>query len=309
MTRPGRGARRRRRFPAPDHDTLLHRQMAYGYTLEDMKYILGPMANEAAEAIGSMGNDTPLAVLSDRAQPIFNYFKQLFAQVTNPPLDAIREELVTSVFTGIGGEGNLLDPQPENCRQIVIDTPVLDNDELARLKQLDGWRGFKSHTIAMLFPAAEGAAGMERRLEEIFAEAETAIRGGANLIVLTPPERRPRSCAPIPSLLACSGLHHHMVRTGLRTRAGLILECGDAREVHHFCLLLGYGAGAVNPYVAFETLDDMIGLGFVKEGLDHAEAVRRYRKAIKKGVIKVMSKMGISTIQSYRGARSSRRSA
>ncbi|MBX6312934.1 MAG: glutamate synthase large subunit [Isosphaeraceae bacterium] len=286
--------------PGPDHDTLLHRQMAFGYTLEDLKYILGPMGSHGEEAIGSMGTDTPLAVLSDRPQPLFNYFKQLFAQVTNPPLDAIREELVTSVRTGIGGEGNLLMPAPESCRQIELETPILDNDELARLKQLDGWRGFKSAEIPMLFVAAEGAAGLERALEDLFRRAVLEIERGANLIILSHRGTDAKH-APIPSLLACSGLHHHLVREGLRTRAGLVIECGDAREVHHFALLLGYGAGAINPYVAFETLDDLIAQGVIK-GLDHAEAVKKYRKAIKKGVVKVMSKMGISTIQSYRGA-------
>ncbi len=287
--------------PGPDHRTLQHRQTAFGYTLEDLKYILAPMGSNGEEAIGSMGTDTPLAVLSDRPQSLFNYFKQLFAQVTNPPLDAIREELVTSVQTGIGGEANLLMPTPESARQIGVDIPVLDNDELARLKQLTGWRNFQSHTISMLFPAKDGAAGMEQRLEEIFREAVAAIRAGSNLIILSHREVN-AELAPIPSLLACSGLHHHLVREGLRTRVGLIVECGDAREVHHFALLLGYGAGAVNPYVAFETLDDMISQGLIKPGLDHHQAVEKYRKAIKKGVVKVMSKMGISTIQSYRGA-------
>ncbi len=287
--------------PGPDHETLLHRQQAFGYTLEDLKYILSPMGNAGEEAIGSMGTDTPLAVLSDRAQPLFNYFKQLFAQVTNPPLDAIREALVTSVMTGAGGEGNLLEPQPESCRQIALDLPVIDNDELARLKLLDGWRGFKSVVLPMLFPAAEGAKGMERALEELFQKASEAINDGANLLILS--DRGVDSqTAPIPSLLACAGLHHHLVRQGLRTRAGLVMECGDAREVHHFALLLGYGAGTINPYVAFETLDDMIQQGMIKPEINHAEAVYRYRKAIKKGVVKVMSKMGISTIQSYRGA-------
>jgi glutamate synthase (ferredoxin) len=285
----------------PNPRSLLQRQLSFGYTLEDLKYILGPMSSNAEEAIGSMGTDTPLAVLSDRPQPLFNYFKQLFAQVTNPPLDAIREELVTSVVTGIGGEGNLLQPRPESARQIRVETPILDNDELARLKQLHGWRGFHAHTISMLFPAAEGAAGMERRLEEIFREAVAAIRARANLIILSHRYVGP-DLAPIPSLLACSGLHHHLVREGLRTRCGLILEAGDAREVHHFALLLGYGAGSINPYLAFETIDDMIRQGLVKSDIDHKEAVKRYRKAIKKGVVKVMSKMGISTIQSYRGA-------
>jgi glutamate synthase (ferredoxin) len=287
--------------PGPDHDTLLHRQQAFGYTLEDLKYILGPMSNNGEEAIGSMGTDTPLAVLSDRAVPLFSYFKQLFAQVTNPPLDAIREELVTSVLTGAGGERNLLDPQPESCRQIALDLPILDNDDLAKLKQLDGWRGFKSAVLPMIFPAAEGAAGLERALEALFEAAVAAIKDGANLLVLSDRGVDAQN-APIPSLLACAGLHHHLVRKGLRTKAGLVIECGDAREVHHFALLLGYGAGSINPYVAFETLDDMINQGMIKQEIQHAEAVYRYRKAIRKGVVKVMSKMGISTIQSYRGA-------
>jgi glutamate synthase (NADPH) large chain len=286
--------------PGPDHDTLLHRQMAFGYTLEDLKFILGPMGTNGEEAIGSMGTDTPLAVLSERAQPLFNYFKQLFAQVTNPPLDAIREELVTSVFTGAGGEGNLLAPRPEACRQIALSMPILDNDELARIKQLDNWRGFTALTLPMLFRAADGAGGLATALESLFDQACTAIEQGANLIVLSD-RGVSAEMAPIPSLLACSGLHHEMVRRGLRARAGLVIECGDAREVHHFALLLGYGAGTVNPYVAFETLDDMIRQGTIT-GIDHDEAVYRFGKAIKKGVVKVMSKMGISTIQSYRGA-------
>ena len=285
----------------PDVETLLQRQQAFGYTLEDIKYILGPMSNNGEEALGSMGTDTPLAVLSDRAQPLFNYFQQLFAQVTNPPLDAIREELVTSTFTGAGGEGNLLAPTPESCRQISIDIPVIDNDEFAKLRQLDGWRGFKSVLLPILFPASEGAAGMQRALTAMFGKAVEAIEGGANLIILSDRGVGPKM-APIPSLLATAGLHHHLVRQGMRTRAGLIIECGDAREVHHFALLLGYGAGTINPYVAFETLEQMIKDGYIKSEINHARAVYRYRKAIKKGVVKVMSKMGISTIQSYRGA-------
>ena len=287
-------------IPGPDPRTLLQRQQAFGYTLEDLKYILGPMGTNGEEAIGSMGNDSPLAVLSERAQPLFNYFKQLFAQVTNPPLDAIREELVTSVFTGAGAEGNLLEPRPDSCRQIALDLPIVDNDQMARLKQLDGWRGFTSVTLPMLFVAAEGAAGMERALESLFEKASTAIAEGASLIILSD-RGTTAEMAAIPSLLACSGLHHYLVRKGQRSRAGLLIECGDAREVHHFALLLGYGAGTINPYVAFETLDDMIQQGLLK-GMDYEEAIYRYRKAIKKGVVKVMSKMGISTIQSYRGA-------
>ena len=287
--------------PGPDPVTLLHRQQAFGYTLEDLKYILMPMGNAGEEAIGSMGTDTPVAVLSDQAQPLFNYFQQLFAQVTNPPLDAIREELVTSVLTGAGGEGNLLDPKPDSCRQIGLDIPVLDNDEMARLKQLDGWKGFKSVTLSMTFAAADGADGMARSLDSIFEKAVAAIKDGVNLLILSDRGVGPRN-APIPSLLACAGLHHHLVRVGLRSSAGLIIECGDAREVHHFALLLGYGAGSINPYLAFETLDDMITRGMIGPEIDHVKAVTLYRKAIKKGVVKIMSKMGISTIQSYRGA-------
>jgi len=287
-------------IPGPDPRTLLQRQQAFGYTLEDLKFILGPMGASGEEAIGSMGNDAPLAVLSDRSQPLFNYFKQLFAQVTNPPLDSIREELVTSVFTGAGGEGNLLDPKPESCHQIALDLPIVDNDQMARLKLLEGWRGFTAVTLPMLFVAASGAAGMERALEALCEKAVAAIKEGASLIILSD-RGVSAEMAAIPSLLACSGLHHHLVRQGQRSKAGLLIECGDAREVHHFALLLGYGAGTINPYVAFETLDDMIRQGLLK-GLDHEEAVYRYRKAIKKGVVKVMSKMGISTIQSYRGA-------
>jgi glutamate synthase (NADPH/NADH) large chain len=286
--------------PGPDHVTLLHRQQAFGYTLEDLKYILMPMGNVGEEAIGSMGTDTPLAVLSDQAQPLFNYFQQLFAQVTNPPLDAIREELVTSMLTGAGGEENLLEPKPESCRQISLDSPILDNDEMARLKQLEGWRGFKSATLSMTFPAVDGADGMARALEAIFEKAVAAIKEGANLLILSDRGVSARN-APVPSLLACAGLHHHLVRVGMRTRAGLVIECGDAREVHHFALLLGYGAGSINPYLAFETLDDMINQGMIRD-VDHSKAVALYGKAIKKGVVKVMSKMGISTIQSYRGA-------
>ncbi|MDB5351670.1 MAG: hypothetical protein JWN86_2917 [Planctomycetota bacterium] len=285
----------------PDHDTLLNRQQAFGYSIEDLKYILGPMGNLGEEAIGSMGTDTPLAVLSDRPQSLFNYFKQLFAQVTNPPLDAIREELVTSVHTGAGREGNLLMPAPESARQIALDSPILDNDEMERLRGLSGWRGFRSAELPMLFPAAEGAEGLAIALEELFKRATLELERGANLLILSHRGIDGKN-APIPSLLATAGLHHHMVREGLRTRAGLVVETGDAREVHHFALLLGYGAGSINPYLAFETLDDMIAQGIIKEGTDHAEAVAKYRKAIKKGVVKVMSKMGISTIQSYRGA-------
>ena len=250
--------------PGPDHDTLLQRQMAFGYTLEDLKYILGPMGTSGEEAIGSMGTDTPLAVLSDRAQPLFNYFKQLFAQVTNPPLDAIREELVTSVFTGAGGEGNLLVP---TARGLPADRARAADPRQRRAGAAQAARRLarvhSRSTLPMLFAAADGASGLESALESLFEQACAAIEHGANLIVLSD-RGVDAEMAPIPSLLACSGLHHEMVRRGLRSRAGLVIECGDAREVHHFALLLGYGAGTINPYLAFETLDDMI-----RQGMHH----------------------------------------
>ena len=291
--------------PLPDHRTLLHRQLAFGYSVEDQKYILGPMAEKGLWAIGSMGTDTPLAVLSDQPQLLYNYFKQLFAQVTNPPLDCIREELVTSVYTSLGPELNLLEPPPAACRQVNLDSFVLTNSELARLRQLDGatpgGHGFKSVTLPILFEAADGVAGLRRSLEELFAAAVRAIEDGASILILSD-RGVDAGHAPIPSLLATAGLHHHLVGRQLRTRVGLIAESGDAREVHHFCLLLGYGASAINPYMAFESLDDMLRNGILDPELTLDRAIKNYTKAVYKGVVKVMAKMGISTVQSYRGA-------
>jgi glutamate synthase (NADPH/NADH) large chain len=290
--------------PDPGHDTLLHRQMAFGYTNEDLKYILAPMATNGMWAIGSMGTDTPLAVLSDQPQVLYNYFKQLFAQVTNPPLDCIREEIVTSVGTMLGPEDNLLEPGPRAAHMVALDSFIIDNDDTAKIKLLQGGpgdSGFKSVILPMLFRAADEAAGLERALERLFEAAARAIRGGATILVLSD-RGVDETWAPIPSLLATAGLHHHLVREGLRTQVGLVIESGDAREVHHFCLLLGYGASVVNPYVAFESLDDMIRQGLLPEGIDHKKAVKNYIKAVYKGVVKVMAKMGISTVQSYRGA-------
>jgi len=288
-----------------DHETLLQRQLAFGYTIEDQKYILGPMGTNGMWAIGSMGTDTPLAVLSDQPQLLYSYFKQLFAQVTNPPLDCIREELVTSVLTCLGPEVNLLEPGPEAARQIRIDSFVIDNDDMARLKQLDGVlpeeRGFKSVTLPMTFPASEGSVGLEAALEGIFQAASAAIEGGASLLILSD-RGVDENNAPIPSLLATAGLHHYLVREGTRSQVGLVIESGDAREVHHFCLLLGYGASVINPYMAFESLDDLIRQEALAPEIDHKTAVKNYIKAVYKGVVKVMSKMGISTVQSYRGA-------
>ncbi len=281
-------------------DDLLEQQIAFGYTVEDLKQILDPMMKNGAEPVGSMGNDTPLAVLSDRAQPLYNYFKQLFAQVSNPPLDAIREELVTSVKTVIGTEGNVLDPQPENCRLISLDSPFLDNREMAKLKALEVDR-MRAVVLPILFAAEDGAAGLEPALDELFRKADEAIKKGATIIILSD-RGVDIDNAPIPSLLAVAGLHHHLVREKTRTRVGLVVETGDAREGHHFALLIGYGAGAVNPYLALDTLEPLCGNGVAGDGRAYDKAVANYLKATKKAVVKIMSKMGISTIQSYRGA-------
>jgi glutamate synthase (ferredoxin) len=286
-------------LPEPDHDTVLQRQQAFGYTFEDLRLLMTPMAKTGVEAIGSMGTDTPLAVLSDQPQLLYNYFKQLFAQVTNPPIDCIREEIVTSAETTIGSEGNLLDPRPESCRLLELKNPILTNEELAKIRHIKQ-PGFKSLTIPTLFNPAEGAAGLEKAMQEMFEKASEAIRDGVNILILSD-RGIDRTHAPIPALLAVSGLHHHLIREGTRTRVGLVLESGEPREVHHFSLLIGFGAGAINPYLAFETLDDMIHQGLLKE-IKHKEACKNFVKAAVKGVVKVISKMGISTIQSYRGA-------
>src|SRR5215831_8175982 len=285
--------------PEPSHATVLLRQQVFGYTHEDLRILMGPMAHKGEEGIGSMGTDTPLAVLSDRQPSLFNYFKQLFAQVTNPPLDAIREELVTSMSTALGPERNLLNPEPESCRMIKILSPIIDNDDLAKVRNISH-EGFRAVTLPIRFKVAERGEGMRRALADLCQTATAAIRSGATILILSD-RQIDKDHAPIPSLLATSGLHHHLVREGARTKATLIVETGDAREVHHYCLLIGYGASAINPYLAFETLDDMIRQGLLT-GLDHRKAVNHYTKAVKKGVLKVMSKMGISTLQSCRGA-------
>ncbi len=286
--------------PEPDHETVLKRQKAFGYTHEDVRILMAPMATSGEEAIGSMGDDTPLAVLSNQAQPLFNYFRQLFAQVTNPPLDAIREELVTTVNTSIGPEGNLLKPTPESCRHIELKSPVLDNDELAKFTHLK-FKDYKAVTLPILYKVAEGGAGLAKAIEEVREKASKAVKEGHQIIILTD-RGLDHDNAPIPSLLATSAVHHHLIKKGERTKVGLILESGEPREVHHFALLLGYGANAINPYLAFETLDDMIRRRILPSDVDHKTAVKKYIKAANKGIVKVMSKMGISTIQSYRGA-------
>jgi glutamate synthase (ferredoxin) len=283
----------------PDHETVLQRQQIFGYSHEDLRILLSPMARTGQEPVGSMGTDTSLAVLSNRPRQLYDYFKQLFAQVTNPPLDAIREELVTSMESTVGPERNLCKPEPESCHQIVITYPVLNNYELAQLRHITA-HGFRAATVPMLFLVAEGAKGMERAIERLCRQVSQAIERGYSIIILSD-RGVDLEQAPIPSLLATAAVHHHLVRQGTRTKAGLVVESGEAREVHHCALLMGYGAGAINPYLAFETLDDMIRQGMLP-GLTHAQAVENYITALNKGILKVMSKMGISTIQSYCGA-------
>ena len=283
----------------PDHDTVLRRQQAFGYTYEDLRVFLGPMISSGKDPVGSMGNDAPLAVLSDQPHLLYSYFKQLFAQVTNPPIDPLREELITSASTTIGPEGNLLDPRPESCHQIELERPILTNEELERIRSIDR-PGFKTRTLPMVFGASEGLAGLEDALDELFVAADQAIEEGVNLLILSDRGMDADHC-PIPALLATAGLHHHLIRNKTRTRVGIAVESGEPREVHHFCLLLGFGAQAINPYVAFESLGDMIREGMV-EGYDHAAAVAGYIYSAVKGVVKVIAKMGISTIKSYRGA-------
>jgi len=285
--------------PEPDHANVLSRQQTFGYTHEDLRILLVPMGQKGEEPIGSMGNDAALAVLSNRPRLLYDYFKQLFAQVTNPPLDCIREELVTQIETPMGPEHNLLQPGPESCRLLKLKTPVLDNEELAKIRHLSHG-GFRTLTLPMLFPANAGGAGLTKVLDELCRKASEAVAQGYSFIILSDRGVDAQQM-PVPALLATAAVHHHLVREGTRTRVGLVVESGEPREVHHMALLLGYGAGAINPYLAFETLDDMIRQGLLN-GIDHAKAVKNYIKALNKGVVKVISKMGISTIQSYRAA-------
>ncbi|HET9598297.1 MAG TPA: glutamate synthase large subunit [Anaeromyxobacteraceae bacterium] len=286
----------------PDHETVLRRQEAFGYSAEDVRILVNPMAETGTEPIGSMGNDTPLAVLSEKPQVLYNYFKQLFAQVTNPPVDAIREEIIMAVETAIGPEGNLLEPTPESCHQLALPSPVLRNEELEKIRHLDGKNGshgFKALTLPMLFKVKDGGAGMRKAIEDLRWTVSEAIAEGHNLIVLSD-RGHDEENAPIPALLGVAAVQHHLLREGTRTRVGIVLETGEPREVHHFALLMGYGASAVNPYLAFETIHDQIRLGMMKGTPDAAE--KKYVKAVNKGIVKVISKMGISTIQSYHGA-------
>ncbi len=284
--------------PPPLSEPPAVAQNLFGYTLEDLRIVMAPMARTGLEATGSMGVDTPLAVLSDRPQLLYNYFKQLFAQVTNPPLDAIREELVTSMGTSIGSARNLLDETPEHAHQLKLPQPILTNEDLARIREIEDV-GITSITLPMLFEPHGGGKSLESAMEALCHAAESAILGGYEIIILSD-RGADREKAPIPALLACAGVHHHLIRTGLRQRCGLVIESGEPREVHHFACLFGYGASAVNPYLAFETLREMNRSGMLE--LEYAAAKKNYIKAINKGVLKVMSKMGISTLQSYKGA-------
>ncbi|MHB8190747.1 MAG: glutamate synthase large subunit [Ferrimicrobium sp.] len=287
----------------PQHGSIVQRQQLFGYTEEEIRRIIAPMVRSGAEPVGSMGSDTSLPSLSQQALPFFDLFSQQFAQVTNPPLDAIREELVTSAGASIGPEGNLLEPTERSVRQIYVPHPIIDNNELAKLVYIDedgDHKDLRAHVIDILFLVDRGAAGMAEAIEAIRGEAEEAIRGGAAVVVLSD-RHADAQRAPIPSLLAVAAVHHHLVRTRLRTRAGLIIECGDAREVHHFATLIGFGAAAVNPYLAFDTIVDLIREGAI-DPIAPLVAQRNFVKAATKGVIKTMSKMGISTISSYTGS-------
>jgi len=286
--------------PAPDHDTLLQRQIAFGYTFEDERILLAPMAQNGVEAIGSMGNDTPLAVLSNKPRLLYDYFKQLFAQVTNPPIDCIREEIITSAETRLGSEGNLLNPQPADCRRLEVKWPILTNEEFAKVRRMD-LPGLRVGVLPSLFRVTRGEKGLVKSMEEIRLMARRMIEEEEVNVLVLSDRGVNKEFAPIPALLAVAGLHHYLIREGLRTRVSLVIETGEAREVHHFSLLIGYGVSAINPYVAFETIDGMIRDDRLTN-IDHKTACKNFVKAATKGVIKVMAKMGISAIQSYRGA-------
>jgi glutamate synthase (NADPH) large chain len=286
------------------HASVTRRQQTFGYTEEELRVLLAPMARTAGEPLGSMGTDSPIAALSERPRLLFDYFTQLFAQVTNPPLDAIREELVTSLRSTLGPQGNILEPTPAACRAVTLPFPVIDNDELAKLIHInaDGdMPGMKAATLAGLYRVSGGGDALAARIEQICTEVDAAMENGARLIVLSD-RHSDAEHAPIPSLLLTSAVHHHLIRTKQRTQVGLLVEAGDVREVHHVALLIGYGAAAVNPYLAMESVEDLVRAGTFIEGIEPEPAIRNLIHALGKGVLKVMSKMGISTVASYRGA-------
>lgn len=286
------------------HASVTRRQQIFGYTEEELRVLLSPMANTGGEALGSMGTDTPIAALSEKPRLLFDYFSQLFAQVTNPPLDAIREELVTSLSGSIGPEANLLEPTPASCRQIVLPFPVFSNDDLAKIRHINrngDMPGFQVHIVRGLYDVEGGGAALEARLDELCAEVSAAIADGARIIVLSD-RHSTAELAPIPSLLLTGAVHHHLVREKTRTQVGLLVEAGDVREVHHVALLVGYGAAAVNPYLAMESVEDLAREAYYVK-VDAEKAVANLIKALGKGVLKVMSKMGVSTVASYTGAK------
>ncbi|HEX8341382.1 MAG TPA: glutamate synthase large subunit, partial [Tepidisphaeraceae bacterium] len=285
----------------PHPSPLLTQQQAFGYTNEDLRLLMMPMAVTGQEAVGSMGTDTPLACLSDKPQLLFHYFKQLFAQVTNPPLDAIREEMVTSLITYLGREGNLLTEEPTHARLIKLKSPILTNAEFAKLAALDNDE-HKTTSLSTLFDVAEGPAGMAAALTALGEKAVEAVRDNRASVLVLSDRGVDRDRAAIPSLLATASVHHHLIRSGLRAQCGLVIETGEARETHHFCLLLGYGAGAINPYLALDTIADLHADGFLPGDMTPEYAQKNFVKAVNKGILKVASKMGISTVQSYRGA-------
>ena len=288
--------------PPPPHPASLRaRQAAFGYTMEDLRLIMEPMAETGSEPVGSMGNDAPLAVLSEQSPLLFNYFKQLFAQVSNPPLDAIREELVTSIEATLGSEGNLFSETPAHCGMLRAKRPIISSEELQKIRELDAPR-IKSATLRTLFAPDDGEGALARAVERLCEDAERAVADGSTILILS--DRRVDAYnAPMPSLLATAAVHHRLIRRGTRTRVGIVVESGEPREVAHMALLIGYGAGAVNPYLALETIADLTGEGGpLSAGIDRAAAEANYIKAADKGILKVMSKMGISTIESYRGA-------
>ena len=284
----------------PDHETVLERQKAFGYTLEDLRLVIEPMALSGAEPVGSMGNDAPLAVLSDTNPPLFSYFRQLFAQVSNPPLDAIREELVTSLEMCIGSAQNLFDETPEHCHQLKIREPFLTNRDLEKVRNVNVGK-LRSKTLSTLFSPRNGRGALREAMDRLCAEASQAVADGYPILILSD-RGVDADHAPIPSLLATAGVHHHLIREGTRTRVGIAVESGEPRGVHDFALLIGYGAGAVNPYLVFETLSDLCHQDGFERPIDYHKAEKNYVKACHKGVLKIMSKMGISTLQSYRGA-------
>ena len=283
-----------------DPETILMRQRAFGYTDEDIRILLAPMAAKGEEPIGSMGIDTPLACLSDKPQPLFHYFKQLFAQVTNPPIDPIREEMVMSLISYIGTERNILDETPKHCHTLRMPHPILTNRDLERLRRVSQG-DLLCTTLQALFRADGGGKELERALDGLCRRASLAIKNGYSMIILSD-RGIDEEYAPIPSLLALTAVHNHLVREKTRTQVALIIESGEPREVMHFCLLVGYGASAVNPYLAIETLENMANNGLLPESITFDKALKNYVKSINKGLLKVASKMGISTLQSYRGA-------